>query len=102
MKKEFDIIGLLNTKKIYSRFSNKPIVFVEEITQDIIDKGQGVYSDGMTLLDFVEDAEDDISNMYCVLKTGHFYNMEDFYAEYGAFEDAEVFFENLKNLIADK
>ena len=49
-------------------------------------EGSGVYSDGMTLIDGIDHCEDDISQMYFVLKSGGVANCEDFYEEYGAYD----------------
>lgn len=102
MYKFTDFIRLLNTKKIYSRYSNKLVTFAETITLKMCKTKFGVFSDGTTILDNIADCENDISGMYCVMKDGFYYNMEDFYTEFGAFNDSTTFYKNIEALIEDR
>ena len=97
-----DFIKLMDSKRIYSRFSGHIIKFVDEITEDMWKDDKGVYSDGMTLCDGIENVEDDIQQMYCIMKDGSCYNMEDFYSDFGAYEDGDEFYNNVNELIADR
>ena len=54
------------------------------------------------MIDHVGNLEDGIQEMYCILKDGCCYNMEDFYAEHHAFDDGKTFYKENENLIADK
>lgn len=94
-------IELMNTKKVFSTYSNELITFVESL-DSIAEGTKGVFSNGMTLLDNIADAEDDIQHMYFVLKDGTIENCEDFYSEHGAFEENSNFIEDIKNLVADR
>lgn len=100
MSEKINLIEIMNGKKIYSRFSDKLVTFVDEITDSMSE--DGVYSDGMSMIDNIEGVEDDISGMYCIMKDGTQYNMEDFYEEFGAFEGDSDFPNNIVNLIADR
>ena len=99
-----ELLVLLNKKKIFSCFSNLPIEFVDSIKDESALDHSKVYSDGMFLIDFVEDAEDDISRMYCELRTGRVCNMEDFYSRYGAFDKdgGDRFINSIKYLIKNR
>ena len=97
-----DFIELMNTKKIYSRFSDTIVTFVEEITEDMWNDENGVYSDGMTLYDGIGNVQDDIQQMYCKTKKGNYHNMEDFYSAFGAYVDMDEFYNNVKEIIADR
>ncbi len=99
-----ELLVLLNKKKIFSCFSNLPIEFVDSIKDESALDHSKVYSDGMFLIDFVENAEDDISRMYCELRTGRVCNMEDFYSRYGAFDKdgGDRFIKSIKYLIKNR
>ena len=97
-----NIRELLNKKKIYSSFSNHLVTFVEHIDA-VSSDDQGVYSDGIVMIDNIANAEDDVQQMYCELKHGGTLCMEDFYADYGCFSDKEeLLFNNIAELIADR
>lgn len=102
MSKKIDLIEVMNGKQIFSIYTNKLVTFVDEITEEMCEIETGVYSDGMTLIDVEGEAEKDIAGMYCKMKDGSIYNMEDFYAVYGAFDSASKFAKNVINLIADR
>lgn len=101
--KGINLLEVLNGKKVYSRFSNRLVTFVEDITDEMYEEEDGVYSTGVyTMIDNIEGIEDDCSGMYCKMKDGSTYNMEDFYAEFGAYDKNSNFPENVMNLIADR
>jgi hypothetical protein len=96
-----ELLNVLTRKEIYSVESNEPVVFVNDIHNESLSK-DNVYSDGLNMIDYIADFEDDISMMYCILKNGGICNMEDFYTDNGAFDDFDTFFKNVKDLIADR
>lgn len=96
-----ELLNVLTRKEIYSVESNEPVVFVNDIYNESLSK-DNVYSDGLNMIDYIADFEDDISMMYCILKNGGICNMEDFYSDNGAFDDFDTFFKNVKELIADR
>jgi hypothetical protein len=96
-----ELLNVLTRKEIYSVESNEPVVFVNDIHNESLSK-DNVYSDGLNMIDYIADFEDDISMMYCILKNGGICNMEDFYSDNGAFDDFDTFFKNVKDLIADR
>lgn len=102
MSKKINLVELMNGKQIYSIYTSKLVTFVDEITEEMCKLKTGVYSDGMTLIDNEGNAEKDIAGMYCNMKDGSIHNMEDFYAEFGAFDNASRFAKNVVNLIADR
>jgi surface protein len=92
MKKN-DLLEKMNSKVIFSIDSGSLVYFVEDlksINQEELEK-LGVYavSDGMSLIDFKEDFEDDIQQMYGVKSSDpmelvcleDFYSDNDFYNE---------------------
>ena len=91
----------MNSKQVYSRFSSELVTFVESLN-DIAPDDNGVYSDGINLLDGVENVEDDIQQMYFILKDGSAVCCEDFYADHGAYDNDSNFIEDIKNLVADR
>lgn len=99
--KNKNFIELLNSKEIYSRTTDKLVEFYEEITDEIFDYYNKPFSDGFNFFD--EDYQDDISAMYCILKNGEVYNLEDFYYDYGAFsKNKNDLPNNIKELIKDR
>ena len=83
----------LNTKMIFSRYSDSLVYFVEDldnvIEDEVIKLGYYAISDGMELIDFKNNIVDDISNMYCVKSqiTRDFSNLEDFYSEINFYDE---------------
>ena len=71
-------LALLNKKQIFSRVSEQPVVFVDDIDDETLPQDKA-YSDGILMLDYVANVEDDIQQMYSILKDGSYCNMEDFY-----------------------
>jgi hypothetical protein len=96
-----ELLNVLTRKEIYSVESNEPVVFVNDIHNESLSK-DNVYSDGLNMIDYIADFEDDISMMYCILNNGGIGNMEDFYSDNVAFDDFDTFFKNVKELIADR
>ena len=97
-----NLIKLLNGKEIYSRFSGKPVQFVDELTQEHYGRDDGVFSDGMFLLDNYDPCEDDIQQMVCILKNNHSQTLEDFYEQNKAYDDGVFFFNAIARKIKDK
>lgn len=97
-----EIYKLMNSKDIRSRISEKEVMFVKCLVDEHYLIKDGVFCDGVNLIDNVEDVEDDISQMYCNFKDGGGCNMEDFYSMYGAYERGSAFIDNIKNLIRDR
>lgn len=91
----------MNSKKVYSCFSNELVTFVESL-DSITEDTKGVFSDGISLLDNIADAEDDIQKMYFVMKDGSIKNCEDFFYEHGAYQKDSHFIEDIKNFVADR
>lgn len=102
MGKEIDFTALMNSKKIYASDSDMLVTFVDEITDELLQIKDCVFCDGMTVLDNIGDYEDDIQSLYCIMKDGQEYCMQEFYTDFGAYEDREVFLNNIINLIADR
>lgn len=96
-----DNILLMNSKKVYSSFSNELITFVKSL-DSITEDAKGVFSDGVNLVDCIADVQDDIQKMYFVMKDGSIENCEDFYFKHGAYEKDSNFIEDIKNLVADR
>lgn len=96
-----ELVELLNKKKIYSRFSGKIVNFTDSF-DDCLEKVEGVWSDGINMIDFYKDVEDDIQQMICKYKCGRWYVMEDFYSSHNAFNNREKFLKDIDRLIADR
>lgn len=90
----------LSKKKFFSRFSNAEVIFVDKIPEDRGDMTKA-YFDGMFLLDNVADVEDDIQQVNSITKDGDYVNLEDFYADEGAFDKngGERFYKAICNLM---
>lgn len=99
-----DYLELLNRKKIYSLLSHKLVEFVPSF-DDVPDKEHGVYSTGVSLLDYEAGAQDDIQKMRFVPKdkARHLsHNMEDFFTLYQASNDFDFYVECIEHLIEDR
>lgn len=96
-----ELVELLNKKKIYSRFSGKLVNFLDSF-EECLEKKEGAWSDGINLIDFYANAEDDIQQMICKYKTGRHHNMEDFYSSHHAYTNGEKFLQDIDKLIADR
>ena len=68
---------LLNKKKIYSRFSGKLVNFTESF-DDCLEKEEGVWSDGLNMIDFYDNTEDDIMKKMYILRTIHIQTLKKF------------------------
>jgi hypothetical protein len=82
----------LNTKILKSRFSDCMVYFVDDnIDQinenDIQNMGYFVISDGLNMIDFKDNSEDDISNIYGITKTGKYYNFAQFLDDKGFYDN---------------
>ena len=85
------ILEKLSTKVIMSRFTNELVYFAEDIHEMTEERlrirGYKVVSDGINMIDYVDNCEDDCSNMYGVMKYKDMvYNLQDFYQENGFFD----------------
>lgn len=96
-----DLVQLLNKKKIYSRFSGKEVNFLDSF-DECLAKEEGVWSDGMSMIDFYENVEDDIQQMICKYKSGRYYTLEDFYSMHHAYTNSEKFLKDIDSLIEDR
>ncbi|MGO4819454.1 hypothetical protein [Flavobacterium sp. W22_SRS_FP1] len=86
------LIDKLNSKIIKSRFTDCLVYFVDDIDQitehELECMGYFVVSDGITMIDFKDNSEDDISNMYGIMKHDNMpCNLGDFYSENGFFDN---------------
>ena len=97
------ILDKLNTKVILSRFTNNLVYFTDNmdgITEEQL-KGLGyvVVSDGINMIDYADNCEDDCSNMYGIMCYKNFaYNLQDFYQENGFFDENASEEELIKSL----
>ena len=104
------LLEKLNSKMIFSRFTDSLVYFVEDIEtvsdEDIKKLGYYAVSDGMCMIDFKENVMDDISCMYGVksFSPPEFSNLEDFYSEIGFYDDnvAEEQIINSFNVFLDR
>lgn len=96
-----ELVELLNKKKIYSRFSGKLVNFID-LFDECLSKGEGVWSDGMFMIDFYEEVEDDIQQMMCEYKCGRYYTLEEFYSMHHAYRNSKKFLEDIERLIKDR
>ena len=96
---------LMNTKQVYSRYSNKLVTFMDFSVEELLEKigpDEGPFCNGFELVDNEEEAYLEIKDMYVVLKDGSAMNLQDFSTEYGAYREGDEFIENIKNLVADR
>jgi len=93
----------MKKKIFFSCFTNHEAVFVndlDELTKEQLNDKSKVYFDGMTLLDNIEDVEDDVSQVYSITKDHQQVNLQNYYEENGAFNgDSEQFLKAIKNLM---
>lgn len=88
-----NLLDKLNTKMIFSRFSDSLVYFVEDLDtineDDFIKQGYHAASDGINLIDFKENVIDDISQMYGVksFSPREFSNLADYYSEIGIYDN---------------
>jgi hypothetical protein len=80
-----------NSKILKSTFTDCMVYFVDDIYQinenDIQNMGYFVISDGLNMIDFKDNIEDDISNIYGITKTGEYYNFAQFLDDKGFFDN---------------
>lgn len=67
---------LFALKDIRSCYTDKPVIFVENL--DTLEEYEGAYSDGNTLVDLDERVQTEHSRMYGILRSGEAVNMEGF------------------------
>lgn len=81
----------LNTKILKSRFSDCLVYFFDDIYQldeeEVKKIGYFVISDGLNMIDFKDNSEDDISNIYGITKTGGYYNFAQFLVDNGFYDN---------------
>lgn len=93
------LFEIIKDKVFFSRFNDEMAVVVENIPDECED-GK-VYFNGMTLVDGIENCEDDIQQVYSITKQGKKVNLEDYYSENGAYAKTgeKRFIEALDNLM---
>lgn len=95
------IYPIIKDKIFFSRISGQRAEVVEQLPEEIF-PGKVLF-DGIMLYDGIEGIEDDIQQVVSVTKESVGRNMEDYYQEYGAFDDDEeifsCFIEALGNLM---
>lgn len=96
-----DALELIGRKEVRSIFSGTLVRFVHELPEGDAQLS-GAYSDGLNLVDFDEHCEDDIQQMFCRLRSGGRYNLEDFYAYFGAYEKDSAFPKMIAALMRDR
>lgn len=84
------IYPIIKDKIFFSRISGQRVEVVEQLPETIV-PGK-VLLDGIMLYDGIEGIEDDIQQVVSVTKESVGRNMEDYYQEYGAFDDDEDIF----------
>ena len=81
----------LNSKILKSNFTDCMVYFVDDIYQinenDLQNMGYFVISDGLNMIDFKDDCEDEISNIYGITKTGGYYNFAQFLSDKGFYDN---------------
>ena len=96
------IYPIIKDKIFFSRISGRRAEVVEQLPEAIV-PGKVLF-DGIMLYDGIEGIEDDIQQVVSVTKESVGRNMEDYYEEYGAFDDDEEsfsrFLEALGNLMS--
>lgn len=100
MEKE-QILKLLNSKDIRCIGNSEEVIFVTNYT-DYIGKDNKNYCDGINVLINSEKVEDDISQLYCVLDCGCIFNLSDYYAKNGFYDNIEQFYNTAKEHINPK
>ena len=101
--KQMSVIEKLNTRAIFSRFSGELVYFCDDLDDEqelnmARAKGYRAFSDGLNLLDEKANVEDDIQQMYIVLKNWDYDNLEDFYSENGFFGSDSSVEDKVKSL----
>ena len=101
--KKMSVIEKLNTRAIFSRFSGSLVYFMDSLTnveeyEKARAKGYKAFSDGLNLIDEKANVEDDIQQMYVLLKNWDYENLMDFYSENGFFGADSTVEDKLKAL----
>ena len=101
--KKMSVVEKLNTRAIFSRFSGELVYFLDDLDNEeelniARAKGYRAFSDGLNLIDEKANVEDDISQMYIVLKNWDYDNLADFYSENGFFGSESSVQDKLKVL----
>lgn len=93
------LYDIIKDKVFFSRFNDEMAIVVEKFP-DVCEDGK-VYFNGMTLVDGIEDCEDDIQQVYSITREGKKVNLEDYYSANGAYSETgeERFMEALDNLM---
>ena len=96
------IYPIIKDKVFFSRISGRRAEVVEQLPEAIV-PGKVLF-DGIMLYDGIDGIEDDIQQVVSVTKESVGRNMEDYYEEYGAFDEDEEsfsrFLEALGNLMS--
>lgn len=110
MDKSSGWIELMNRKKIYLEDyeARDWLTFVNELTWEMyssVKVSHFCYSNGMTVVPLSHCIISRIHNIWdakCVMKNGEDMRMNDFYNEFGAYDNAEEFLKNVEALIEDR
>lgn len=103
-------IDIMNRKKIYIEDYNTRawVTFVDQLTEEIyssVKVPHCCYSNGMTVVPLSNCIVSRIFNIWdakCMMKDGNLCDMSDFYNEFGAYDNEEVFLENMERLVEDR
>lgn len=79
------VYATIKDKALFSNISEEIVEVVEELPKEIV-PGEVLF-DGLILFDGVKGIEDDIQQMHSITKKGEIVNLEDYYADNGAFDD---------------
>lgn len=110
MDESSDWIDIMNRKKIFidDIRARDWVTFVDKLTDEIyssVKVPHCCYSNGMTVVPLFDCILSRIFNIWdtsCIMKDGNIYNTSDFYDEFGAYDNAEVFLENMERLVEDR
>lgn len=93
------LYDIIKDKVFFSRFNDEMAIVVEKFP-DVCEDGK-VYFNGMTLVDGIEDCEDDIQQVYSITREGKKVNLEDYYSANGAYSKTreKQFMKALGNLM---
>jgi len=101
MNKEQRFYDLMNSKDIRCTTNSKDVIFIKDYLKNL-DKDDKNYCDGINLIINSEDVQDDISQLYCILKCGCHKNLADFYSENYFYDNLEQFMEIAEEQIEEK
>ena len=89
------LVNTLNTKEIYSYFSDERVSFVDKIEEFMLEDKENVYLDGFELWDRIEECKGDVGYMYCYLKEDSgIINLFEFYRDYGTIIGKSILLKN--------